>query len=249
MENFDDMLSKLRDSSGEMKPNLHILNEIVPVEEQVRYFKFSKYIQNNNDKDKFDRNYLIARLFTPEVNVEDKRYYLTVLASLTDVAAYRAIEAYHRNPLEKELQNWSAMALIESRILLDTELSGEKQFYVSTGLGGKDNKLRFFAVIASASRNEFTVFQKEILIRELQFAFDRDKIEIESLEIKPDYIRLLLLCDLNHQVNLSIENAIKECNELGDFVDEKFLVTNLKQLNDDEISKLLRKEEQPSEQE
>lgn len=241
MENYDDMLDQLKNSSGEMKSNLHMLNEIVPVEEQMKYFQYSKYIQAEKDKPNLDRNYLIARLFTPEVNIEDKKYYLSVLAGLVDVAAYRAIETYHKSPMEPELTNWSAMALVESKILLDSELSGEKQFFVSTGLGGRDGRLRHFSIVASANREMFTDFQRETLLRELQFSFEHDNIVVESIETKGNYIKMFILCDLNHNAAESLENAIKEANEFGNFVDTKFLMTNVKVLDDEEIMKLLKR--------
>jgi len=241
MEKFDKMLDQLRDSSGELKENMHMLNEIVPVEEQMKYFQYSKYIQTNKEKDSLDRNYLIARLFTPEVELEDKRYYLSVLAGIVDVAAYRAIETYHKSPLEAELTYWSALALAESKILLDAELSGEKQYFVSTGLGGKAKKLRYFTVIASANREDYTEFQKETLLRELRFQFEQNDIDIEDLQIKGNYIKMLLLCGLSHDAKMCVEKAIDEANEFGDYIDHRFILTNVKQIDDDEIERLLSK--------
>ncbi len=242
MENFDKMLSQLRDSSGELKDNMHMLNEIVPVEEQMKYFQFSKYIQKDTEKDHMDRNYLIARLFTPEVGIEDKRYYLSVLAGIVDVAAYRAIETYHSSPMEPELKYWSALALAESKILLDAEFSGQKQFFVSTGLGGVGKKLRFFGVIATKNRESFTPFQNELLLRELRFQFQNNDVDIEELEYRDNYLRILLLCGLNHDARICIEKAIDEANEFGDFLDPRFILTNVKAIDDKEIVEVLNKE-------
>lgn len=246
MKEFEKMLNQLRDSSGELKANMHLLNEIVPVEEQMKYFEYSKYVQSNKDNIGLDRNYLIAKLFTPEIDLEDRRYYLSVLAGIVDVAAYRAIETYHSSPLEAELANWSAMALAESKILLDADLSGEKHFFVSTGLGGKNSKLRYFSVIASFDRSDFNEFQRETLLRELQFAFKTHNIEVESIEIKSNYLKIFLLSGLNQDARLCIESAIKECNEMGHFVDDQFLLTNVKKIDDTEIEELLNKKKPDS---
>lgn len=243
MKEFEKMLNRLRDSSGELKANMHLLNEIVPVEEQMKYFEYSKYVQSNKDNISLDRNYLIAKLFTPEVDIEDRRYYLSTLAGIVDVAAYRAIETYHSSPLEPELANWSAMALVESKILLDADLSGEKQFFVSTGLGGKDGKLRYFSVIVSSDRSDFNDFQKETLFRELQFAFKTHNIEVESFEIKTNYLKMFLLCGLNQDGHACIQKAIEECNEMGHFVDDQFLLTNVKKIEDSEIVELLKRKD------
>lgn len=246
MKEFEKMLNQLRDSSGELKANMHLLNEIVPVEEQMKYFEFSKYVQSNKDNRGIDRNYLIAKLFTPEIDIEDRRYYLSALAGIVDVAAYRAIETYHSSPLEPELANWSAMALAESKILLDADLSGEKQFFVSTGLGGKNGKLRYFSVIASLDRTDFNDFQKETLLRELQFAFKTHNIEVESIEIKTNYLKIYLFCGLSQDGHICIENAIKECNEMGHFVDDQFLLTNVRKIEDPEIEELLNRKNSDS---
>jgi len=247
MEKFDKILDQLKDSSGELGDNMHMLNEIVPVEEQMRYFQYSKYIQSKKDKEELDKNYMIAQLFTPGADVEDKRYYLSLLAGVVDVAAFRAIEAYHSSPLEEELNYWSALALAESKILLDAELSGEKQFFVSTGLGGINKKLRYFAVVATAGREDFTEFQKEILLRELNFEFEKNQIDIESMEVKGNYIKMFLLCGLSHDARVCMQKAIDESNEFGQFVDNHFLLTNVKQIQDEEIEQLLRKKKDQEE--
>lgn len=240
MERFDKMLEDLRNSSGEMKSNLHLLDEIVPFEEQMKYFNYSKSLQSNKDLG-LDKHYLIARLFTPDVDVEDKRYYLSTLAGMVDVVAYRAIETYHSSPPEAELANWSALALIESRILLNSELSGEKQFYLSTGLGGKENKLRFLVVIASRNRDLFTDYQRETMLHELQFSFDQNNIDVEQIEVNENYVKLFILSDLDHNPRQVVESAVRECNELGNFIDPKFIVTNIKLIDDTEIRELLKK--------
>lgn len=240
MNDFDKILNQLKNSSGEMKPNMHMLNEIVPVEEQMKYFQYSKYVQSQDKQMQPDRNYMISHLFTPEINIEDKRYYLSVLAIIGDIPSYRAIETYHSSPLEEELTNWSALALVESRILLDADLSGEKQFFVSTGLGGKEGKLRYFAVIASADRSAFSDFQNETFLKELKFAYQASDIELESIDFKSNYVKFFLLCGLNHDPRACTEQVIAECNTMGYFIDKRFILTNVKLINDTEIEKLLK---------
>lgn len=242
MERFDSTLDQLKDSWGELKDNMHMLDEIVPIEEQMKYFQYSKYIATNKEKESLDRNYLIARIFTPEVDIEDKRYYLTILAGTADVAAYRAIEAYHKSPLESELSSWSALALAESKILLDADLSGEKQFFVSTGLGGKNKKLRYFSVIPTANREKYSDFQVETLMRELRFNFERDQIDIEEFELKGNYLKLLLLSGLNHEPRNAVQEAINESNLYGNYIDNSFLLTNVKRMTDEEIESYLKDE-------
>jgi len=243
MDNFDEILNQLKDSSGELKDNLHILEEIIPIEEQMKYFEYSKRIKENQGY--VDRNYLVALLFSPEVRLEEKRYSLTVLAGLADIAAYRSIETYHSSPLEPELAHWSALALIESRILIDSDLSGEKQFLISTGLGGLNGRLRFFAVVVTKDRSDYNDLQKEMLRREFKFEFEREKITVEDFSVLGNHLTILLLSDLKRDLKSIFWNVITECNQFGDYIDEKFLLTNVKQFNETEIQRLIsRKDEE-----
>lgn len=239
MDDFNNIINQLKDSSGKLKQNLHLLEEIIPVEEQMKYFEYSKHIRLEHDF--VNRNILIADLFSSESDLEKKRYSLSMLAGLVDIAAYRAIEAYHKNPVDEELANWSALALTESQLLLDSDLSGEEQFLVSTGLGGVNGMLRFFSIVASKERIEFNELQKQIINREFNFRFDCDNIIAEEFSIEKNYIKILLLADLKHDIKESFEKIIYECNELGDFLDVKFMLTNVRQFNDEEIEKLLDK--------
>ena len=239
MDDFDSIINQLKDSSGELKHNLHVLEEIIPIEEQMRYFEYSKRIRAEHEY--VNRDYLIARLFSPDVDeIEDKRYCLSMLAGLIDIAAYRCIETYHSSPLEPELANWSALALMESRILLDSDLSGEKQFLVSTGLGGMKGMLRFFVVVATKNRTDFTELQYEVVNREFNFGFNHENIVIEDFSIKNNYFKIILLSGLNHDLKVIIRDIVAECNELGDFLDSKFLLTNVRLFQDSEIEKLLQ---------
>ena len=240
MDDFNKIINQLKDSSGQLKPNLHLLEQIIPVEEQMKYFEYSKNIRAQHEY--INRNFLIAELFSKNSDVENKRYSLSMLAGIVDIAAYRAIEAYNKTPDEKDLENWSALALMESQLLLDSDLSGEEHFLISTGLGGANGMLRFFTIVPSKDRSEFTQLQQQIINKEFKFRFDSNNITIEEFTIQHNYIKILLLTDLKHDLKNMFERIIQECNELGDFLDEKFMLTNVRKFEDKEIEKLLKKE-------
>jgi hypothetical protein len=161
------------------------------------------------------------------------------LSSIPDVKAYRAIETYQSSPLEPELKNWSSIALLGSRIGLDSELSGKRQIYISSGLGGHDKKLRFFTLFITSSLENFTELQKQIVEREFRFQLEAADVDIEKFEIENNYFTILFLFPFKTDVRAVLQSAIEECNKYGNFLDEKFLFTNVKVFNDEEIQKLL----------
>lgn len=240
MSNQDDLLAKLRETLNEQGiDSFHILEDLVPIEVQMDYFRYFEKLRKENAS--FVRDDEVSILFSPDSSIERKKRSLSLLASIPDVGAYRSIETYHSSPLEPELLHWSSMALVNSRIVLSSDLSGQQQVYISSGLGGQDKKLRFFALFASVDRQIFTQLQREIVEREFRFQLEQADVTVEKFEIKPNYFTILMLFPFDKDVKASLNDAIDECNQYGNFLDPKFLFTNVKVLSEAEIESLLSK--------
>lgn len=240
MSEQDDLLARLRQTLNEQGiDSFHILEDLVPIEEQMDYFRYFDKLKNANNP--FVRDEEVAVLFSPDASIDRKKKSLTLLASIPDVGAYRSIETYHSSPLEPELFNWSSMALVSSRIILISYLSGQQQVYISSGLGGHDKKLRFFALFTTRDKESFTALQKEIVEREFIFQLQKGEIEIEKFDIQENYFSILMLFPFDKDVKTSLQDAVSECNEYGNFLDTKFLFTNVKILSEKEITHLLEK--------
>lgn len=237
----NDLFSNLRQKLNEQDIDFfHILEDLVPIKEQMYYFKYFDQLRKENSQ--FNPEEEIAILFSSEESVERKRRSLTLLASIPDIGAYRSIETYHSNPIDKELENWSSMSLVSSRIILSSDLSGHQQIYISSGLGGQDKKLRFFSLFSTLNREPFTNLQKEIIEREFKFQIQRAEVIIEKFEIENNYFTILMLFPFDINVKSSLNDAIAECNQYGNFLDKKYLFTNVKILDKMEIDKLLNKQ-------
>jgi hypothetical protein len=240
MSGHDDLLAKLRQTLDEQGiDSFHILEDLVPIEEQMEYFRYFDKLRRENKT--FDRDEEVSILFSPIETVARKKRSLTLLASIPDVGAYRSIETYHSKPMDPDLTHWSSMALVSSRIVLSSDLSGQQQIYISSGLGGQDKKLRFFSLFTTSNRQDLTDLQKEIVEREFTFQIKKAEVEIEKFEIKENYFTILILFPFDKDVKSSLNAAVAECNQYGDFLDTKFLFTNVKILSESEIEKLLKK--------
>ena len=238
MKNWNNILNNLRANINKQGiDSFHVLEDLVPIEEQMEFFKYFDGLKTRNVR--FVRDTEIEMLFSPDVSIERKKECLTVLSSIPDVKAYRAIETYQSSPLEPELKNWSSIALLGSRIGLDSELSGKRQIYISSGLGGHDKKLRFFTLFITSSLENLTELQKQIVEREFRFQLEAADIDIEKFEIENNYFTILFLFPFKTDVRAVLQSSIDECNQYGNFLDEKFLFTNVKVFNDEEIQTLL----------
>lgn len=240
MSEHDDLLAKLRQTLNEQGiDSFHILEDLVPIEEQMEYFRYFDRLRRENSP--FVRDEEVAILFSPDESIERKKRSLTLLASIPDVGAYRSIETYHSSPQEPELEHWSSMALVSSRIVLSSDLSGHQQVYISSGLGGQDKKLRFFALFTTNEREHLTDLQKEMVEREFTFQLHNADVVIEKFEIRENYFTILMLFPFNKDVKSNLNAAVIECNQYGNFLDPKFLFTNVKVLSEKEIENILEK--------
>lgn len=240
MSDQDDLLAKLRQTLNEQGiDSFHILEDLVPIEVQMDFFRYFDRLRRENAP--FVRDNEIAILFSPDETIERKKRSLTLLASIPDVGAYRSIETYHSSPLEPELVHWSSMALVSSRIVLSSDLSGHQQVYISSGLGGQDKKLRFFTLFTTNERQYFTDLQKEMVEREFTFQLQKADVVIEKFEIRENYFTILVLFPFNKDIKSNLNAAITECNQYGNFLDTKFLFTNVKVLSEHEIENIVEK--------
>ena len=238
MKNWNKILDKFRTTINNRGiDSFHVLEELVPIEEQMEFFKFFDDLKLKGTK--FVRDSEIEMLFSADVSAERKKECLVLLSSIPDVKAYRALETYQSSPLEPELKNWSSIALLGSRIGLNRDLLGKPQIYISSGLGGHDKKMRFFTLFITREHENFTEVQKELVEREFKFQLEGEDVEIETFEIKNNYFTILFLFPFKTDVRAILQSAIEECNQYGNFLDDKFLFTNVKVFSDEEIQKLL----------
>lgn len=243
MKNWNNILNKLRTTINDNGlDSFHVLEESVPIEEQMEYFKYFDDLKERGVR--FDPDSEIEMLFSPDVSIKRKKECIALLSSIPSVKAYRALETYQANPMEPKLKNWSSIALLGSRISLDSDLSGKPQTYISSGLGGHNKKLRFFALFISPTRGVFTDLQKQIIEREFRFQLEGANVDIETFEIKDNHFSILLLFPFKTDVRAILQDAIVECNQYGNFLDTKFLFTNVKVFTQDEIQKMIDNNEE-----
>jgi hypothetical protein len=127
--------------------------------------------------------------------------------------------------------------------MLESEFSDEKQIYISTGMGGKGNRLRFYILMLSSSGNQFLDYQQQVIEREFAYALHKDDCEMEELTVKENYVELIVLAPILTNIKRFIENVVSECNQYGNFISNTITVTNVKRLTENEIAQIIKKHE------
>lgn len=233
----ENIYRQIQDAINNLPDNFSILEEQIDVELQLQYFNFSKELKNE-----FSKEYILERkddLLDENIPTEEKKNLLVLLASVNEVEAYRAVERFAKNPIP-ELKEWSILALQESRMLLQSTLLDEQQVFISTGLGGQGQKLRYFVVLRSKNLQvEFTKVQKQLIESELIFIIKRYDGVFEEIEFEEGFAKALFLMPLKSDMQEMFRLFIDECNQYGDFMDEDVILTNVRKLESSEIRDFL----------
>ncbi len=233
MKTEENIYNTLMRMFGKIPTNVNILEEQIDIDTQMSYFKISRKYKNNKVKDK-DIEVLKAKLNNDYTSNKDKKEILAELASSDNVEAYRAIESFKKDA-DKSMKDWAILALQESRMSIESYLLNEDQIIISTGLGGKDDKLRYFIAFSTNNNQDFTELQQRLLTKELEFALKNNDGEIENLEFNTEFCMLTTLLPISVSVQNVIENVVDECNQIGNFLEKRFIVTNVNVLSLNEI--------------
>ncbi|MDR0546104.1 MAG: hypothetical protein LBG77_00720 [Dysgonamonadaceae bacterium] len=221
-----------------MKENVHVLDTVVPVEKQMEYFHFSETVRRNLKNESIDD--LIEELKREDIPLADQKYILSMLAVSGDVKAFRAIEAYSKGDFDPALADWVAMSILQAKMTLESEFSDEQQVFISSGLGGKGDKLRFYAFFQSENLIPFTDYQRNLITQEFSYSIQKYQGEAEEIKIEKNYFSVLFLVNIKEDIRRMMESAMDECNEYGNFIHPGFVITNVKRFDEYDIERELR---------
>ncbi len=242
MKEHENLYEKIQEILGGTPANLKILDYQIDMDLQVEYFECSKKLRNELDESwAYDHlNYLTE----PGYSIEEKKEILARLATIENVSCYRAIESFIEIA-EKPLRDWGLLALNESRLQLESTILEESQVFISTGLGGKKEKLRYFVVLISRANAELTNTHRMVIKNEFDYILKKYEAELEEVNFSGYLATVLLLLPMNHSLKKVFREAITECNYYGDFLQDDFIVTNVKTLSFKEIKNFLNVKSDP----
>ncbi len=233
----DTFYKDIQGALGNLPDNFNILEEQIDIKVQMEYFEFSQKIREDERfaglvEDK-------KGLFLEETPTERKKEILSALASVDDVKAYRTIEKFLENT-KGILKPWAVLALQENRMLLQSSLLDEQQVFISSGLGGKGQKLRYFVVFINQNEEEaLNGTQRKLLKEELIYELKKHEGEFELIDFLEGFSTSQVMLPLSANLKSIFRNIVDECNQYGGFLQEDMIVTNVKVLSRDEIIKML----------
>ncbi len=236
----ENIYKKIQEAISSLPENFSILEEQIDVELQMEYFNYSRDMKTMFTEELIQKHQ--NDLFDENIPVEEKKNLLVLLASQEKVESFRIIEKYAKNP-DPELREWSILALQESRMVIQSSLMDEQQVYISTGLGGKGQKLRYFVVfIGSENVKKYSVVQRKLIQTELDFALSKNDGLLEEINFEVNLAIAVMLLPVKSDIQGVFSSVISECNQYGDFIRPDIIITNVKRMSIDEIRKFINRE-------
>lgn len=204
----------------------------------------AEYLEHSHS---FDRGELTEKetlalgniLLNQQTPPEAKKKALSLLAHLGTILAFRLIEKYQKN-YDKVLEQWAALALQECKMFLESSLLDISAGFISSGLGGQGNRLRYYFLVLPLTGQLFNSNQTEIIRDEYLIVCKELNCISETIDLSEKYVGILLLVPLTVAVGTVIETGIKKCNELGTFVFEYYYVTNQNIPDSPEITEIIK---------
>jgi hypothetical protein len=233
----DNIYENIKEIINNIPENFKILEETIDIDVQKDFFESTKNIKIDPEKDIVAE--MISCLNCNETTVNESKLLLQKLALIDSVEAFRAIEAFSMNP-RKELKEWAILSLQQSKMVLQCSLLDEQQVFISTGLGGKKDKLRFYLIFPyNQNIQDITSIQKNALKNELDFFLSKHNAETEFTEFEKRYATAMTLIPLKAPIPDIIRDVLNECNQLGDFLSSDVMITNMKKLSGEEIISMI----------
>lgn len=238
----DNIYKKIQEAISSLPENFSVLEEQINVELQMEYFNYGRDMKSGFSPEMVLQHQ--ADLFDPKVPLDEKKNLLVLLASQEKVEAFRTIEKYAKKP-DPELRDWSILALQESRMVIQSSLMDEQQVYISTGLGGRGQKLRYFVVLIGREDNiDYSPVQKKLLKNELEFAVTKNDGELEEMTFQKNLAIAVMLLPVKSDIQAVFHSVINECNQYGDFVRQDIIITNVKRMSVDEIKLFVNRKQE-----
>ena len=219
--------------------NVNILENIEKPSNVFEYIELASKLKQNLNKEEVLKQK--EELFNSKLSIEERKKLLIQIASIDSPVAYRTLEKFKNHPLAKDIKDFAEIALQHNRVLLQSSLLGEPSILITSGLGGKNNKLRYFLVVFNKELKKFSHWQEKVIKQELLYLSEQNQAELEKLNFVDFYVALKILIPYYIVPSKFVKTLIEKVNFFGDFLYKKYILRNDKIIEEEKIKEKINK--------
>ena len=178
------------------------------------------------------------KIINESENTLEKKKALISIGHIGTIESYKSLEKIYQHA-DDELKEWALMAIQENLMSLENYLNNENIGMISTGLGGKGDKLRYYFAVVSKNCEPFTKSQQDIIKNEYESICKENRTEIEKINFSLDYAELIILMPMDVALDTIVARGIIRSNEFGDFISEDYYAANTEIPTTVELQKII----------
>jgi len=180
------------------------------------------------------------KLLSAERSPDEKKKGLILLAREGTAEACLTLSRFVETA-GSELEEWAILALEACWLLTESRLFDKEMGTLISGLGGQDDRLRYFFVIPAQEDRVLTEAHQQELEQAFARACHRFDSIVEVCQVHGDYLTLRLLIPQEVAVATVIEGGITESNRRSQWLHPDYFVTNIGIPTDEEILLYVRR--------
>ncbi|MDR0711054.1 MAG: hypothetical protein LBF67_01745 [Prevotellaceae bacterium] len=241
MRYFDENSNNLMDFFQRYPHKIKVIDLKLDITTQMEYFSLLSEVSRKYDDEKFGDD-IRTKAFDPGVPLDERKHILVWLSCCEDVEILRDLEQYEKDCPE-EIKELVSMCVYQCRTGIESSLLGEHHAVVVSGMGGKDNKIRYFAALSTVSGQPWSQTEQHLLREELMLTSRENDAVIELLEFSGRYAKIQLLTPIMLSPVAIVRSAKDASNELGEFISQQEVITNISRLSDEKLDGIFNGEE------
>lgn len=205
--------------------NVRIIEEVISIHVQERFLKIAQNLKPDGP-DQNGQRATKDEILKGSLSIEETEYELVRQAFTGEIEDYRFLESYQLSA-QNELRDFARFACLVSRIRVESELTGNPPSLISTGLGGKGNRLRYIMAIFPNFNGTFSETQARVIQNEWEETGKTFEIESEKIRFLFEYAFIQALVPITVDLNSVAKAFINESNRFGNFIYQGYFLTNV----------------------
>jgi len=220
-------------------------DNIIVLEDRINAQSFFDFLEVQSS---FKNHKINEKLFLKNIKeIENKgtpiirkKAFLSLLSQIKKVEIYRFLENFAKKA-DPDIKDWALLAYAESNAQLRKFLTNEDAIVIVSGLGGKNNKVRFFTLFYDENKKNLDQGQINLIKTELKYLLEKYNFELEEFKHKDFWFSFTSLFSLDNE---EIEHFAREFIEIirgyGINLSKNFLLNNIEEIEEEVISEIFK---------